>query len=79
MVECRPSDIIPVEDGQAFLLCSDGFWELILENVMLTSAEYVKMFDFGAAKFSGSSSVVKRALCGVALNTVRTQITEICN
>lgn len=49
------------------------------DNVMLTSAEYVKMFDFGAAKFAGSSSVVKRALCGVALNTVRTQITEICN
>jgi serine/threonine protein phosphatase PrpC len=31
----RTSEIIPLERGDAFLLCSDGFWELIDETEML--------------------------------------------
>ena len=29
------SEKIPLKKGQAFLLCSDGFWELITEKMMI--------------------------------------------
>ncbi len=29
--------MLPVEQGDAFLLCSDGFWELVLEQEMLST------------------------------------------
>ena len=29
-----PENIINVEPGDAFLLCSDGFWEYVYENEM---------------------------------------------
>ncbi|MDD6269438.1 MAG: serine/threonine-protein phosphatase, partial [Oscillospiraceae bacterium] len=45
VVECRPSDIIPVEEGQAFLLCSDGFWELILEKEMTKTLRKSRTVD----------------------------------
>lgn len=33
-VECTPGEAVRLEEKQAFLLCSDGFWELILEKEM---------------------------------------------
>ena len=34
MIECTASDGVPLKECQGFLLCSDGFWELIYEREM---------------------------------------------
>lgn len=35
------SDVVPVEDGDAFLLCTDGFWHGVGEAQMTTSLQMV--------------------------------------
>lgn len=32
---CEISEPLPLEDYEAFLLCSDGFWELVVEDEMI--------------------------------------------
>lgn len=42
-----PEAVIPVESGDAFLLCSDGFWENVYENEMeidLAKSDYAEQW-----------------------------------
>ncbi len=39
--EASYSDVVPVEDGDAFLLCTDGFWHGVGEEQMKSSLQMV--------------------------------------
>ncbi|PWC10127.1 PP2C family protein-serine/threonine phosphatase [Brenneria corticis] len=40
--ESSYSDVVPIEDGDAFLLCTDGFWHGVSEEQMKQSLHMVK-------------------------------------
>ncbi|MZB68224.1 hypothetical protein DCI93_23775, partial [Salmonella enterica subsp. enterica serovar Kentucky] len=43
--EASYSDVVPIEDGDAFLLCTDGFWHGVSEEQMKQSLHMVNTPD----------------------------------